>query len=57
MNMNLLAVLTPPSIYHGCSIQYKFWEKTFTPVNMENFGSRNVGKQRDINNGEKYITL
>ena len=24
---------------------------------MKNFGSRNFRKQRDINNGEKYITL
>ena len=30
INMNLLVVVTPPSIYHGCSTQKKFWEEKFT---------------------------
>ena len=28
--MKLLAVVTPPSIYHGCSTQKTFWEEKFT---------------------------
>ena len=30
MNMNLLAVLTPMSIYDGCSTRKTFWEGEFT---------------------------
>ena len=30
MNMNILAVVTPPSIYHGCSTRKTFWEEKFT---------------------------
>ena len=30
INMKLLAVVTPPSIYHGCSTPKKFWEEKFT---------------------------
>ena len=30
MNMKLLAVLTPPYIYHGCSTWKAFWEGNFT---------------------------
>ena len=60
--MNLLEVVTPPSIYHGCSTQKTFWEEIltlgeFTPVNMKHFGHRNVRKHREINNSENYITL
>ena len=29
MNMNLLSVVTPPSIYHGCSTQKTFWEEKY----------------------------
>ena len=28
--MKLLAVVTPPSIYHGCSTRKTFWEEKFT---------------------------
>ena len=28
--MKFLIVVTPPSIYHGCSTQKTFWEKKFT---------------------------
>ena len=35
MNMNLLAVVTPLSIYNGCSTQKAFWEGKFT--GEENF--------------------
>ena len=57
MNMKLVAVLTPPSIYHGCSTQKTFWEEIFTLVNMKNCSRRNIGKHREIKNGENYITL
>ena len=30
MNMNLLAVLTPLSIYHGCSTRKVLWEVNIT---------------------------
>ena len=55
--MNLLAVVTPISIYYGCSTQKMFWEKKFTQVNIKNGGCRNVRKHRDIKNGEQYIIL
>ena len=42
MITELLAVVTPPSIYHGCSTQKTFWkgnftgeEKFFSPVNKK----------------------
>ena len=55
--MNILAVVTPLSIYHVCSTRKTFREGYFTPVNMKNCGHHNVRKHRDIKNGEKYITL
>ena len=55
--MNLLLVVPPPSIYHVCSTQKKFWEEKFTPVNMKICGCCNVRKHRDIKDGEKYISL
>ena len=62
MNMNLLAVVTPLSIYHGCSTGKTFWEKKFTlgefiPVIMKNCRRHNVRKHIEIKNGEKYMTL
>ena len=43
MNMKILAVLTPPYIYHGCSTWKTFWEgkfideeNLFPAVNMKN---------------------
>ena len=30
MNMKPPVVVTPPSIYHGCYTQKKFWEEKFT---------------------------
>ena len=35
VNMKLLAVVTTPSIYHGCPTQKTFWEENFT--GEENF--------------------
>ena len=51
--MKLLAVVTPPSIYHGCSTPKTFWEEKFTgkenlflAMNMKNCGRRNVRKHK-----------
>ena len=68
MNIKTLAVVTPLSIYHGCSTRNMFWEENFTgeenstlgeftAVNMKKFGRRNVRKQRYIKGGDKYVTL
>ena len=62
INMKLLEVITPPSIYHGCSTQKKFLEEKFTPgeftaMNMKNCGCHNVRKHRDIKGSDKYVTL
>ena len=62
--MNLLAVVTPPSIYHFCSTRKTFWEETFTgeeklfsTVNMKNCGFHNVRKHKEIKGSDKYVTL
>ena len=62
MNTNILAVLTPPPIYHDCSTRKKLWEEMFTldeftHVDMKHCGCLNVRKYKETNNGEKYITL
>ena len=68
MNTNILAVITPLSIYHGCSAQKTFWEEKFTgeekitlgeftPVNMKNCGRHNVRKHREIKGSDNYVTL
>ena len=68
MNMKLLAVVTPPSIYHGCSTRKTFWEETFTgeenftlgeftAVNMKMFGLRNVIKHIDIKGSDRCVIL
>ena len=57
MIINLLAVVTPPSIYNGCSTQKNFWEENFTgeekftlgefsAVNIKNFGRRNERREK-----------
>ena len=53
--MNLLANVTPPYIYHGCSTWKTFWEETFTgkkhlflSVNMKNCGRCKVRKNKEI---------
>ena len=55
--MNVLAVVTPPSIYCVCSTWKAFWREIFTPVDMKNCGHRNVRKHGKLKYGEKYITL
>ena len=64
MNMNILSVVTPPSIYHGCSTRKTFWEEKFTgkenlflAVDMKNCGRRNVRKHKEIMGSDKYVTL
>ena len=58
-------VVTPQSIYHGCSTQKTFWEEKFTgkkqdlfePVNMRNYGKRNFRKHREIKYSDERVTL
>ena len=64
MNMKLLAVVTPQSIYHGCYTRKTFWEEKFTveeilfsAVNMKNCGCLNVRKHKDIKGSDMYVTL
>ena len=62
--MKLLAVVTPPSIYHGFSTWKKFWEENFTgkenlflAVNMKICDRHNVREHKEIKGSEKYVTL
>ena len=62
--MNLLAVVTAPSIYNGCSTRKMFWEEKFTgkenlflSVSMKNCGRRKVRKHKEIKGSDKYVTL
>ena len=62
--MKFLVVVTPPSIYHGCSARKTFWEEKFIgkkylflSVNMKNCGRQNVRKHKDIKGSDKCITL
>ena len=62
MIINRLAVVTPSSIYHVCSIRNTLREEKFTPgestpMNMKICVRHNVRKHREINNGENCITL
>ena len=58
-------VVTPPSIYYGCSTWKTFWEENFTgkkqdlfgPVNMRNCGKRNFSKHREIKDSDERVTL
>ena len=62
--MKILVVLTPPSIYHGCSTRKTFREEKFTgkdilflSVNMKHCGRRKVRKHKEIKGSDKYVTL
>ena len=62
--MKSLVVVTPPSIYHGCSTRKKFWEEKITgkqdlfqSVNMKNCGHRKVRKHKEIKGSDKCVTL
>ena len=64
VNMKILEVVTPPSIYHGCSTRKTCWEEKFTgeekiflAVEMKNCGHNNVSKHKEIKGGDKYVTL
>ena len=61
--MNILAVVTPLSVYHGFSTQKTFWEGNFTgtenlllAVNMKNCGLRNVREHKEIKGSDNYVT-
>ena len=53
-------VVTPPSIYHGCSTWKTFLEEKFTgkkqdlfePVNMRNSGNHNCRKHIEIKDSD-----
>ena len=62
--MKFLGVVTPPSVYYGCSTRKTFWEEQligkgdlFLSVNMKNCGRYNVRKQEEIRGSDKYVTL
>ena len=62
--MKFLAVVTPPSIYHGCYTRKTFWEEKFTgkknlflSVNMKNCGRQKVRKHKEIKDSDKYVPL
>ena len=62
--MKFLVVVTPPSIYHGCSTQKMFWEGKFTGkqdlflyVNMKICGRRKVRRHKEIKGSDKCVTL
>ena len=62
--MKFLVVLTPLSIYHGCSTRKTFWKEKFAgkqdlfeSVNMKNRGRRKVRKHKEIKGSDKCVTL
>ena len=62
--MKLLSFVTPPSIYHVFSTWKMFWEenstgeeKLFSAVNAKHCCCRNVSKQTEIKDSDKYFTL
>ena len=63
--MKFRVVVTPPSIYHGCSTWKTFWEEKFTgkkkdlfeSVNMRNCSQPNFRKQKEIKGSDKCVTL
>ena len=62
--MKFLVVVTPPSIYHGCTTQKTFWEEKFTgkedlflSVNMKNCGRHKARKHKEIKVSDKIFTL
>ena len=62
--MKFLVVVTPQSIYHGCSTRKTFWEEKFTgkqyffhSMNMKNCGRRKVRKHKEIKGSDNCVTL
>ena len=58
-------VVTPPSIYHGCSTRKTFWEENFTgkkqyvfvSMNIRNCGKHNFRKHKEIKDSDERVTL
>ena len=64
INMKFLVVVTPPSIYHGCSTRKTFREEKFTgkkdlfqSMNMKNWGRRKFRKHKEIKGSNMIVTL
>ena len=63
--MKFLVVVTPPSIYHGCSTRKTLWEEKFTgkkqdlfeSVNMRKCVQCNVRKNKEIKDSDEHVTL
>ena len=62
--MKFLVVVTPPSVYHGCSTRKTFWEENFIgkkdlfqSVNMKHSGRRKVRKHKEIKVSDKIVNL
>ena len=63
--MKFPVVVTPRSIYHGCSTRKTFWEEKFTgkkqdffeSLNIRNCVQRNVWKHKAIKGSDKCVTL
>ena len=62
--MKFLVVVTPPSLYHGCSTRKKFWEEKFTgkkdlfqSVNMKSCVRRKFRENKEIKGSNKIVTL
>ena len=62
--MKFLVVVTPPSIYYGCSTQNTLWEEKFTgkedlflSVNLKICGRRKVMKHKEIKGSDRYVPL
>ena len=63
--MKFLVVVTPQSIYHGCSTRKTFWEEKFTgkkqylfeSVNTRNDGQLKVRKHKEIKDSDERVTL
>ena len=62
--MKFLVVVTPPSMYHGCSTRKSFLEEKFTgkkyffqSVNMKNGGRRKFRKHKEIKGSDNIVTL
>ena len=63
--MKFLVVVSPPSIYHGCSTRKTFWEENFTgkkqdlfvSSHMINCGQRKVRRHKDNKDSDERVTL
>ena len=62
--MKILSVVTPLSVYVGCSTRKTFWDEIFTgkenlflSVNMKNFSRLKFRKHNLIKGSDKYVAL